>query len=251
MQEGCEREQSEHAAAIRALHPRRRFPHSLLQSRLLSIHHAAVAVPRIQRDGAFVARACQLPRRPCLLHQEVSRVFCGYCARRRPRPQVPPAPALRVDVDRGVNTCCSVATSAQQPLLLQVGGASARQGDKLQRLPDVTRCCFANAKAAAAAVAAAVAAAASGSHRSRNAFAALAADSDDAEDSNEQQQQQPSNAVTDPLFFITSSCAHLLAQVLHVTDAADAGHALVTAQVKRRTESSYRTPVKNTAHTVM
>jgi flavin reductase (DIM6/NTAB) family NADH-FMN oxidoreductase RutF len=127
----------------------------------------------------------------------------------------------------------SVATSAQAPLLLLAGGTSAREGAKLQRLPEITRCHFANKKAAAALAAAASAAAMSGKKRSLNAFAALAADSEEGEDSDEQQkqQQQPAEAAADPLFFISSSCAHISAQVLRVTDAADAGHALVVAQV--------------------
>jgi flavin reductase (DIM6/NTAB) family NADH-FMN oxidoreductase RutF len=128
----------------------------------------------------------------------------------------------------------SVATSAQAPLLLLVGGTSARAGSKMQRIPDITRCRFANAnaKAAAAAVAAAAAAAVPGNKRSRNAFAALAADSDEDELNNEQQQQQQAEVVADPFFFISSSCAHMTAEVLRVTDAADAGHALVVAQVR-------------------
>jgi flavin reductase (DIM6/NTAB) family NADH-FMN oxidoreductase RutF len=129
----------------------------------------------------------------------------------------------------------SVATSEQAQLLLLVGSSSARQGSKLQRVPHITRCLFANAKAAAASAAAA---AVPGNKRSRNAFAALAADSDEADDGSEQQPPLPADLALDPLFFISSSCAHVTCEVVRVTDAADAGHALVVAQVQLCVETT-------------
>ena len=124
----------------------------------------------------------------------------------------------------------SVATSNQTELLLQVGGTSARAGPKLARIPDVTRCRFANAKAAASTSA--------GSKRARNSFAALASESDEDDGSAQQKQQQKQEEEEEELeaaiegqFFISSSCAHITARVLRIDDAADAGHALVVAQV--------------------
>jgi hypothetical protein len=130
----------------------------------------------------------------------------------------------------------SVATAHQTEMLLQVGAMSAKAGPKHERM-QIPRCCFANASAAAAS---AVAAASSGSKRSRNSFAALAQESD-AEDGDHQQQQQQQQAAADAKFFISSSCAHITAEVVRVTDAADAGHALVVAQVQKPN----RTPVSS------
>jgi hypothetical protein len=129
----------------------------------------------------------------------------------------------------------SVATSSQSHLLLHVGGTSARAGPKLDRIPDITRCRFANAKAALATSA--------GNKRARNTFAALASESDESEGGGQQeqqeqqqqeqqeQQQQELEAATEGQFFISSSCAHITARVLRIDDAADAGHALIVAQV--------------------
>ncbi len=130
----------------------------------------------------------------------------------------------------------SVATAHQTEMLLQVGAISAKAGPKHERM-QIPRCCFANASAAAAS---AVAAASSGNKRSRNSFAALAQESD-AEDGDhqQQQQQQQQQSAAYAKFFISSSCAHITAEVVRVTDAADAGHALVVAQVQKPN----RTPV--------
>jgi flavin reductase (DIM6/NTAB) family NADH-FMN oxidoreductase RutF len=125
----------------------------------------------------------------------------------------------------GASFGLSVATSSQTDLLLQVGASSARAGPKPQRIPHLTRCRFANA----AATSVAAAAAAAGNKRSRNSFAALACDSD-GDDYSIQQQQ---HAAAEPLFFIASTCAHIAAEVIRVDDAADAGHALVVAQVTK------------------
>ena len=133
----------------------------------------------------------------------------------------------------------SVATANQTEMLLQVGAMSAKAGPKHDRM-QISRCCFANASVAAAS---AVAAASSGSKRSRNSFAALAQESDaeDGDHQQQQQQQQQQQSATDAKFFISSSCAHITAAVVCVTDAADAGHALVVAQVQKLN----RTPVSS------